>query len=99
MGPATASATGSSVTVVASHLNNPRALSADGGKLYLAEAGRGGTNCLDPTTCVGLTGSIDQVGTNGVTRLVTGLITERGIVAPTREALAKAFKERAAAAE
>jgi methylthioribose-1-phosphate isomerase len=32
-------------------------------------------------------------------RLVTGLITERGIVAPTREALAKAFKERAAAAE
>jgi methylthioribose-1-phosphate isomerase len=32
-------------------------------------------------------------------RLVTGLITERGIVAPAREALARAFKERAAAAE
>jgi methylthioribose-1-phosphate isomerase len=32
-------------------------------------------------------------------RLVTGLITERGIVAPNREALAKAFKERATAAE
>jgi methylthioribose-1-phosphate isomerase len=31
-------------------------------------------------------------------RLVTGLITERGIVAPTREALAGAFAERAAAA-
>jgi len=31
-------------------------------------------------------------------RLVTGLITERGIVAPTRDALAKAFKERASAA-
>jgi methylthioribose-1-phosphate isomerase len=30
-------------------------------------------------------------------RLVTGLITERGIVAPSREALAKAFPERAAA--
>ena len=41
----TASATGPSVTVIASHLNNPRALSADGGKLYLAEAGRGGTTC------------------------------------------------------
>jgi methylthioribose-1-phosphate isomerase len=32
-------------------------------------------------------------------RLVTGLITERGIVAPKRDALAKAFKERASAAE
>jgi methylthioribose-1-phosphate isomerase len=32
-------------------------------------------------------------------RLVTGLITERGIVAPNREALARAFKERVAAAE
>ncbi len=32
-------------------------------------------------------------------RLVTGLITERGVVAPDREALAGAFKERAAAAE
>ncbi len=31
-------------------------------------------------------------------RLVTGLITERGVVAPTREALAKAFPERAEAA-
>ena len=29
-------------------------------------------------------------------RLVTGLITERGIVPPTREALAQAFPERAA---
>jgi methylthioribose-1-phosphate isomerase len=27
-------------------------------------------------------------------RLVTGLITERGVVAPSREALAKAFPER-----
>ena len=32
-------------------------------------------------------------------RLVTGLITERGVIAPTREALARAFPERAAAAE
>ena len=31
-------------------------------------------------------------------RLVTGLITERGVVAPSREALAKAFPERADAA-
>jgi methylthioribose-1-phosphate isomerase len=32
-------------------------------------------------------------------RLVTGLITERGVIAATRAALAEAFKERAAAAE
>jgi methylthioribose-1-phosphate isomerase len=32
-------------------------------------------------------------------RLVTGLITERGVIAPTPAALAKAFAERAAAAE
>jgi methylthioribose-1-phosphate isomerase len=32
-------------------------------------------------------------------RLVTGLITERGVIAPTRAALARAFAERAAAAE
>jgi methylthioribose-1-phosphate isomerase len=32
-------------------------------------------------------------------RLVTGLITERGVIAPEREALAGAFKTRAAAAE
>ena len=31
-------------------------------------------------------------------RLVTGLITERGVIAPTRAALAAAFTERAAAA-
>jgi hypothetical protein len=74
-GPGTASASGPSVTVIASHLNNPRALSADGGKLYLAEAGRGGSTCLGGDTCVGLTGSIDQVSTKGVTRLVTGLIS------------------------
>ena len=35
------------VTVVASHLNNPRGLSpAPGGGLYLAEAGSGGKVCV-----------------------------------------------------
>jgi methylthioribose-1-phosphate isomerase len=32
-------------------------------------------------------------------RLITGFITERGVIAPTRAALARAFAERAAAAE
>jgi hypothetical protein len=36
-----------SVSVVASHLNNPRGLPpAPGGGLYLAEAGSGGSTCL-----------------------------------------------------
>ena len=74
-GPASASA-GPTVTVVASHLNNPRGLSAGGGKLYVAEAGRGGSTYCVGGACVGLTGSIDLVGASGVTRLVTGLISE-----------------------
>ncbi len=32
-------------------------------------------------------------------RLVTGLITERGVIAANREALARAFLDRSAAAE
>ena len=53
-GTSAAEASGPSVTVVASHLNNPRGLSAVGGQLYLAEAGRGGTNCV-AGNCAGLT--------------------------------------------
>ncbi len=71
------------VTVVASHLNNPRGLAWDHGKLYLAESGRGGAHhCLtDPsgsTTCAGLTGYIDRVNRHGVTHLTKGLISVAG---------------------
>lgn len=71
------------VSVVASHLNNPRGLSpAPGGGLYLAEAGSGGSTCLpggeQGTTCLGLTGSFDLVTGHGVKRLVTGLISGSG---------------------
>jgi len=72
------------IHVVASHLNNPRGLSMSAsGHLYLAEAGRGSaTHCFsDPqfgTQCAGLTGSIDLVGSHGVTRLVSGLISVAG---------------------
>jgi hypothetical protein len=71
------------VTVVASHLNNPRGLSpAPGGGLYLAEAGSGGATCVSGgeqgTTCIGLTGSFDLVTSKGVKRLVTGLISGSG---------------------
>jgi hypothetical protein len=71
------------VTVIASHLNNPRGLAAaPGGRLYLAEAGRGGKVCVaggeQGTTCLGLTGSFDLVTKHGVKRLVTGLISGAG---------------------
>jgi hypothetical protein len=71
------------VSVVASHLNNPRGLSpAPGGDLYLAEAGSGGARCVpggeEGETCIGLTGSFDLVTRHGVRRLVTGLISGSG---------------------
>jgi hypothetical protein len=79
--PAQAMSAVPSVHVVASHLNNPRGLSMSAaGTLYLAESGSGGTACLPPgprgPTCVGLTGSIDRVGASGVTRIVSGLISQ-----------------------
>ncbi|WP_370095673.1 ScyD/ScyE family protein [Streptacidiphilus sp. MAP12-20] len=69
---------------MADHLGNPRGLSAGpDGSLYLAEAGSGGTVCvpggLSGTTCVGLTGSFDQVSDSGtVRRVVTHLISASG---------------------
>jgi hypothetical protein len=71
------------VTVIADHLGNPRGLApAPGGGLYLAEAGSGGTVCVgggeQGTTCVGKTGSFDLVTTDGVKRIVTGLISGSG---------------------
>ena len=71
-------------TVVADHLNNPRGLSpAPGGGLYLAEAGAGGDVCVaggpEGRMCIGLTGSLDRVSTDGgVTRIATGLISDSG---------------------
>jgi hypothetical protein len=66
--------------VVASHLNNPRGLSAaPNGGLYLAEAGSGGDTCFsggeEGQICVGLTGSFDLVSSSGVKHIVTGLIS------------------------
>lgn len=76
--PATAAGSGSRLTVVASHLNNPRKVfvGADGA-LYVAESGRGGRDtCLGrgaSATCVGLTGSITRIAHGVQTQVVTGL--------------------------
>jgi hypothetical protein len=69
---------GSHLTVVGSHLNNPRKvfIGADGA-IYVAESGTGGrTTCLGrgaAATCVGLTGSITRIADGVQKRVVTGL--------------------------
>jgi len=76
---ALASGPNSKVQVVASHLDNPRGLDTRGGQVWVAESGHGGTLCLDPSTCVGLTGAISRVNAAGkVTRVVTGLFSLAG---------------------
>jgi hypothetical protein len=56
------------VTTVVTGLNNPRGLDLHQGSLYVAEAGLGGDGPCGPgplgKTCVGQTGSIDQVQGN-----------------------------------
>jgi hypothetical protein len=71
---------GGEVTVVADRLNNPRGLDLVGGSLYVAEAGRGGDNCLDPAEgpCFGLTGSVTKVRHGKQRRIVKGLLSIAG---------------------
>lgn len=90
------------VTVLASGLNNPRGLTWAHGKLWLAEGGRGGTDCpagvLGPDggpQCFGPTSSIDVIAPGRVTRVVTGLISfasPNGAGAEGVEAVAPAAK-------
>lgn len=70
------------VSVVSSGLNNPRGLTWAHGRLYLAEAGKGGTDCppgaKGPTggqLCYGLTGSLDAISGGSVHRVRAGLIS------------------------
>lgn len=65
--------------VVASGLDNPRgvAVGADG-TVYVAEAGRAGSACLDAETCVGLTAGVTMVKGGKQSKLVTGLLSAGG---------------------
>jgi len=64
------------MTVLASHLNNPRDLTVSkDGRLWVAEAGRANdANCV-AGNCAGLTSSVDLVTSHGVNRIATGLIS------------------------
>ncbi|MDQ1048005.1 ScyD/ScyE family protein [Streptomyces sp. V4I2] len=57
------------VRVIATGLDNPRQLSYDHGRLYVAEAGRGGKKCIgegpEGETCVGLTSALTKVYWDG----------------------------------
>jgi len=80
--PAPAAPQGPQVQVVAAGLSNPRGLAfGPDGRLYVAEAGRGGAgNCIlsgdGQNVCYGATGAIvrlDPLGGSAPERLVTGL--------------------------
>jgi hypothetical protein len=71
-------AAASPLSVVATGLNNPRHLHFRNGRLYVAEAGVGGTGPCAPgeagNACVGRTGDIAVVGVAGsTTRIMKGL--------------------------
>ena len=66
--------------VVATNLNSPRKIFvADGGAIYVVEAGTGGHDkCLATgtyATCVGLTGSITRIANGAQSRVLAGLVS------------------------
>ncbi len=74
---------GPTLTVVASHLGNPRGLAIGAhGALYVAEAGSGGTSCFTSpvfgTQCAGLTGAIARIGPGGAVPVASGLASVAG---------------------
>jgi sugar lactone lactonase YvrE len=76
---ATSSANG--FDVITRGLNNPRGLAFDGsGRLYVAEAGRGGARCVGRQACVGGTAALTRVNrrTGRKVRIVRGLPSAAG---------------------
>ncbi len=74
--PAGAGASGA--TVVATGLNNPRALAlGPDGAIYVAEAGRAGATCLDKQqqTCIGTTSAVARLGGGKAQPVVTGVLS------------------------
>jgi hypothetical protein len=69
---------GASPTVIATGLDNPRGLALDGGAVYVAEAGRGGSGPCGiaaggDTVCYGATGAVTRLANGSQTRIVEGL--------------------------
>lgn len=71
-----------SVTTIASDLDNPRDLTfGPGGRLYVAEAGHGGSECIPgggpggEENCVGFTSGISSIDASGAHRVLSGLVS------------------------
>jgi hypothetical protein len=82
---ATSAQAGSSVTTVVSGLDNPRDLAfGPGGRLYVAEAGHGGAECItggeEGTTCIGFTSGISSIDLDrsSAHRVVSGILSYAG---------------------
>jgi hypothetical protein len=83
--PLSSASTKASWTVVTSGLDNPRDLAfGPGGKLYVAEAGSGGPDCVaggeEGTACFGFTSGLSRVNVKAGAfhRVVTGLASSAG---------------------
>ncbi len=83
-GAAVSPSVAASKQVVVSGLDNPRDLAFGNGKLYVAEAGHGGTACFtipqQGKQCVGFTSGISRINIAGksATRVVSGLFSIAG---------------------
>jgi hypothetical protein len=79
-----ATSAGPIVTTVVSGLDNPRDLAIGGGKLYVAEAGHGGADCIpgggQGDTCIGFTSQISRidVAKKTSTPVATGFVSIAG---------------------
>jgi len=62
--------------VIATGLNNPRGITIASGKIYVAESGRGGSQCQgegEAEQCFGTTGSVTQISEHGQRRVIRDL--------------------------
>jgi hypothetical protein len=78
-----AAAPAAPLTVIASGLDNPRGLAIDGGAIYVAEAGKGGTGPCGiaaggDSVCLGLTGAVTRIAQGKQERIVSGLPSVAG---------------------
>ncbi len=65
--------------VVFGHANNPRQLSfAPNGALYVGEAGKSGSICLDPEDCLGFTGSVTKIWGDSHSRVARRIVSLGG---------------------
>ena len=71
---ALAARSGGTVTVVATHLNNPRGVwAASDGSIYVAEAGKAGSVKVNKDTFLGFTSAVAKWNSSGLQRVVKHL--------------------------